>query len=71
MVTVLVRDQHGVKRSRGNAYRRQPLEDFLPAQAGINQQASVVGGDKRRIAGAAAPENANPDDSPSSSPETL
>jgi hypothetical protein len=59
---MLVRHQNGVERFDVFTNSRQALGDLAPAQTGINQQTGLAGGDKGRVAGTAACENADFDD---------
>ncbi len=62
MVTVLVRNQNRINRSKAFADSRKPLRDLPPAQARVNQQSCSTGCDESRVPPAAAPEYADLDD---------
>jgi hypothetical protein len=56
---MFVRDQNRVKAGDIFSNRRQPFRDLAAAQARIDQDTRPLGGDERRIPGAAACEYAN------------
>ena len=64
MVAMLMSQQHRIQRFWSNTDALEPPEDLFPAEPGINQQTRMLGRHKRCVSGAAAGENANPDDSP-------
>jgi hypothetical protein len=61
MVVVLVGDQDGIERIDVFADGSQAFGNLAAAEAGIDQDAGAIRGNKRRITGAAAGENTNLD----------
>src|SRR5207247_480659 len=66
VIGMLVRHQNRVELIEIFPYRGQPRSQLAPAQSRINQQTRTPSGQKRRVAGAAARQNADLNDKSSS-----
>jgi len=51
MIAVLVRDQDGRERFRGDADGVEPLESFLAGKSGVDEDAGALGGNQGGVAG--------------------